>query len=87
PTRDGGYIEDHGNHVVKYRKDGTKEYMQSGARTVQYRKESSDVWCACHNGVYDTAGRNVSGPPPRPLTTFAVHVRGEEIVVTRQQKS
>ncbi len=55
--------------------------------TVQHRPETGDVWCACHNGTYDTTGRNISGPPPRPLESFQVHVRGEEIVVTRQQKA
>ena len=24
--------------------------------TVQYRAERSDIWCACHNGTYDTKG-------------------------------
>lgn len=55
--------------------------------TVQHRSETGDVWCACHNGVYDTTGRNVSGPPPRPLEVFDVHIRGEEIVVTRQRQT
>jgi Rieske Fe-S protein len=54
--------------------------------TVQYRKRESDIWCACHNGVYDLHGRNVSGPPPRPLETYDVHERGDEIVVARRQK-
>ena len=35
--------------------------------TVQYRKDVQQIWCACHNGMYDLNGRNVSGPPPRPL--------------------
>jgi cytochrome b6-f complex iron-sulfur subunit len=51
--------------------------------TVQYREDRHDIWCACHNGVYDLTGRNVSGPPPRPLEEFEVHVQGEDIVVTR----
>lgn len=51
--------------------------------TVQYRPDRSDVWCACHNGVYDLAGRNVSGPPPRPLTSVAVNVRADKIVLRR----
>lgn len=53
--------------------------------TVQYRGDLHQVWCACHNGLYDMAGRNVSGPPPRPLDQFEVHVRGGEIVVNRRQ--
>jgi cytochrome b6-f complex iron-sulfur subunit len=51
--------------------------------TVQYREDLRQIWCACHNGFYDLAGRNVSGPPPRPLESFEVHVQGEDVVVTR----
>ncbi len=51
--------------------------------TVQYRPEEKLIWCACHNGRYDLTGRNISGPPPRPLEEFTVNVRGEEIVVSR----
>jgi nitrite reductase/ring-hydroxylating ferredoxin subunit len=51
------------------------------ACTVQYRKESHSIWCACHNGVYDVEGRNVSGPPPRPLEKWVVHVTAEGVVV------
>lgn len=51
--------------------------------TVQYRADRTDIWCACHNGVYDTNGTNISGPPPRPLTRLAVNVRGDKIVVSR----
>ena len=51
--------------------------------TVQYRADRSDVWCACHNGTYDLKGRNLSGPPPRPLTPLEVYVRGEKIVIKR----
>jgi len=51
--------------------------------TVQYREDEKLIWCACHNGRYDLTGKNISGPPPRPLEAFEVHVRGEEIVVSR----
>lgn len=33
----------------------------------QHRPEKRDIYCACHGGVYDLKGGNVSGPPPRPL--------------------
>lgn len=55
--------------------------------TVQYRGDTHQVWCACHNGIYDMGGRNVSGPPPRPLELFDVHVRGEEVVVSRKREA
>lgn len=53
--------------------------------TVQYRGDLRQIWCACHNGIYDLNGRNVSGPPPRPLDIFDVHSRGDEIVVSRKR--
>ncbi len=55
--------------------------------TVQYRNDLREIWCACHNGIYDLNGRNVSGPPPRPLDVFDVHLRGDEIVVSRKREA
>jgi Rieske Fe-S protein len=40
---------------------------------VEFRKAERDIFCNCHNGQYDLNGRNIAGPPPRPLTPFAVH--------------
>ena len=51
--------------------------------TVQYRKDLGVLWCACHNGKYDLNGRNISGPPPRPLEPFRVVVQGEEVSVSK----
>jgi Rieske Fe-S protein len=55
--------------------------------TVQYRNDLHQVWCACHNGIYDLSGRNVSGPPPRPLESYDVHVSGEDVVVSRRREA
>ena len=55
--------------------------------TVQYRPDLREIWCACHNGMYDLNGRNISGPPPRPLEAFEVQVRGDEIFVRRKQEA
>jgi Rieske Fe-S protein len=52
--------------------------------TVQYREDLHQVWCACHNGLYDVEGRNISGPPPRPLEVFDVHVQGADIIAARK---
>ena len=51
--------------------------------TVQYRADVSHIWCACHNGHYDLNGKNIEGPPPRPLDTFVVNVRGNQVVVSK----
>jgi cytochrome b6-f complex iron-sulfur subunit len=51
---------------------------------VQYREDIERIWCACHNGHFDLAGRNVAGPPPRPLEEYEVSVRGDDVVVARK---
>jgi cytochrome b6-f complex iron-sulfur subunit len=51
--------------------------------TVQYLADEKMIWCACHNGRYDLTGKNISGPPPRPLEEFSVNIRGDDIIVTR----
>ncbi len=52
--------------------------------TVQYQEASHQIWCACHNGLYDLNGRVVSGPPPKSLEEYTVHIRGEEVVISRR---
>jgi Rieske Fe-S protein len=56
--------------------------------TVRYRSDRGDIFCNCHEGVYDLNGKNVAGPPPRPLEMYHVTLRGEagkeEIVVSRK---
>ena len=52
--------------------------------TVQYRPDLEHIWCACHNGHYDLHGRNISGPPPRPLDAYDANVQGDEIVISRK---
>lgn len=51
--------------------------------TVNYDSSSKVIWCPCHNGAYDLHGRNISGPPPRPLTEYKVNLRNGQIVVTK----
>ncbi|HJW95875.1 MAG TPA: ubiquinol-cytochrome c reductase iron-sulfur subunit [Thermoanaerobaculia bacterium] len=41
---------------------------------VGFQKEQTRIYCNCHGGCYDLQGRNVSGPPPRPLTPYKVNV-------------
>lgn len=50
---------------------------------VQYDPNGKQIICACHNGIYDLSGKNVSGPPPRPLDEFTVNIKGDEINVTK----
>jgi len=56
--------------------------------TVAFRSDKGDIFCNCHEGVFDLNGRNVAGPPPRPLASYDVALRGkrgeEEIIVSRK---
>ncbi len=53
--------------------------------TVQFKPDTEQVWCACHNGLYDVEGRNLSGPPPKPLERFEVVIKGDKIFVRREE--
>jgi Rieske Fe-S protein len=53
--------------------------------TVQYREDLQHIWCACHNGHFDpNTGKNIGGPPPRPLEAYAVNQRADKVVVSRR---
>lgn len=52
--------------------------------TVQFQPEHDIIHCACHGGTYNPyTGKNVSGPPPRPLTKYVVKITGADVVVSR----
>lgn len=52
--------------------------------TVQYRPDFGMIWCACHNGKYDLTGKNISGPPPRPLIALSIRkTENDEIIISR----
>ncbi len=52
--------------------------------TVQYRGDIQRIFCACHGGQYDpTTGKNIAGPPPKPLDSLKVAVVNDQVVVSR----
>jgi cytochrome b6-f complex iron-sulfur subunit len=52
--------------------------------TVEYRPETNRIRCACHGGEYDAVtGKNLAGPPPRPLQKYTVKVTDAGVVVSR----
>lgn len=53
--------------------------------TVEYRQDRKDIYCACHAGVYDQSGKNISGPPPKPLERFHVEVRNGVVFVRKME--
>jgi Rieske Fe-S protein len=87
--KDSGTIVRFGNKPVIVIRQPNGEMRAFGATcthldcTVQYRKDMGMIWCACHNGKYDLTGRNVAGPPPKPLETFRIIIKNEEVFVSR----
>ncbi|MDX1935347.1 MAG: Rieske (2Fe-2S) protein [Capsulimonadales bacterium] len=54
------------------------------ACTVQFDPNRKAITCACHGGVYDAkTGKNIAGPPPKPLPTFVAKVSPGSVVVSR----
>lgn len=52
---------------------------------VQYRPETKQFFCACHEGYFDDAGINVAGPPPRPLDVFDLKQEEGKLVLSFQE--
>lgn len=40
--------------------------------------------CPCHGGKYDVEGRNVEGPPPRPLDAFSLRIDNNGFLIVDQ---
>ena len=88
--KDSGMIVRFGNKPVILLRNAAGEFRAFSATcthldcTVQYRKDMGLIWCACHNGRYDLNGRNVAGPPPRPLDEYRVVIQGDDIFVSKK---
>jgi cytochrome b6-f complex iron-sulfur subunit len=48
---------------------------------VRWVAEAEEYFCPCHQGRYDANGDPVAGPPPRPLATVPVAIRGSRVVL------
>ena len=68
--------------------DGTKVCFDAVCThlgcTVEFQPDEGRIHCACHGGNYDmVTGKNVSGPPPKPLTRFNVEIANGQINISR----
>jgi cytochrome b6-f complex iron-sulfur subunit len=88
--KDSGVIVRFGNKPVILLRRASGEFRAFSATcthldcTVKYRKDMGLIWCACHNGRYDLNGRNVAGPPPRPLDEYRVVIQGDDILISKK---
>ena len=90
-AKDSGKIIKFGNKpVIVVRKKNGNYVALSAVCThldciVQYRKDYGQIYCACHNGRYDLNGKNISGPPPAPLTPYAVKIVKDEVIIHQKE--
>ena len=88
--KDSGMIVRFGNKPVILIRGADGDFRALSATcthldcTVQYRKDMGLIWCACHNGRYDLNGRNIAGPPPRPLEEYRVIVQDDDVMISRK---
>ena len=47
----------------------------------QWNQNSQTFLCPCHAGVFDADGKNIAGPPPRPLDQYEVKVEDGRLFV------
>ena len=56
--------------------------------TVTFLPGQSVIWCPCHDGRFDDVnGRVLSGPPPRPLTKYAVQRQLDGGIVVSEERA
>ena len=69
--------------LVRDRDDALLAYSQSCTHlscAVIPEIERNCLRCPCHEGYFDLrTGRNIAGPPPRPLPRITLEVRGDDI--------
>jgi Rieske Fe-S protein len=49
---------------------------------VAYSPEHKQIECPCHGGAYSVEGRNLAGPPPRPLDELLVTIEEGVVLVS-----
>ncbi|MFB0566300.1 MAG: ubiquinol-cytochrome c reductase iron-sulfur subunit [Candidatus Aminicenantaceae bacterium] len=52
---------------------------------VAYLADKRKFFCACHEGWYDEDGKNIGGPPPKPLRQLIVKIEEENLIIKREE--
>jgi len=53
---------------------------------VNYDEQTGGFKCPCHSGAYDSTGKNISGPPPRPLDRLVAKIEDGKLKINTAAK-
>jgi len=74
----------HGVYVVRLNESEARVFSDIcthlGCR-VRWRPELQHYVSPCHDGHFDILGKNISGPPPRPLDEFVTKIEGGNLYI------
>lgn len=78
------YPTEHDPAILVRKQDGTLAAFSQKCThlscAVVPKLDEGILLCPCHEGVFELAtGRNIAGPPPRPLPSIELEVAGDEI--------
>ncbi|MFQ5740625.1 MAG: ubiquinol-cytochrome c reductase iron-sulfur subunit [Acidobacteriota bacterium] len=84
--RQGWLEEERRQAVYAYRNEKAEVVVLSSTCThlgciVRWEGASKQFQCPCHGGAYDSSGKVISGPPPRPLMRLETHLEKDRIQV------
>lgn len=48
---------------------------------VKWQPDKDQFLCPCHAGYYSPTGQVLGGPPPKPLESYPVNMRDQELVI------
>ncbi len=51
---------------------------------VEYKPAEKKFYCPCHQGWFDDNGKNIAGPPPKPLERFVITEEGDKLIIARK---
>ena len=51
---------------------------------ISYVPDARKFYCACHKGWFDDNGKNIEGPPPKPLESFDIITAGEKLIIAKK---
>ena len=54
--------------------------------SVYWEADKERFYCPCHQGVFDSDGNVVSGPPPEKLASYETEIDGANIYITMKDK-